>query len=141
MTSFWCICFKLWTDFIHFSGVSIVDFENVNVCWEGYQVTVLNVNNKQNIKTSLDFALVSSFLTLQTINAKKRPFIFDYESMFTCFSLTIFDKCTLCVYHWQFLTKWLEIDISDLTILCLLLSYNSYYYFHVKSNLPKNLTH
>ena len=30
LTSFWCVCCKLWIDFIYCSGVSFVDFEQVN---------------------------------------------------------------------------------------------------------------
>ena len=33
LMSFWCLYCKLWTDFIHCSGVSIVDFEQVNTRW------------------------------------------------------------------------------------------------------------
>ena len=32
-TSFWCLYCQLWTDFTHYSGVSILDFNHVNVCW------------------------------------------------------------------------------------------------------------
>ena len=33
LMSFWCLYCKLWTYFIHCSGVSIVDFEQVNTRW------------------------------------------------------------------------------------------------------------
>ena len=44
MKLFWCFYFEFWTYFTPFSGVSIVNFEQVNVSWD-----VLNrfkVNNK-----------------------------------------------------------------------------------------------
>ena len=31
--SSWCLYYKRWTDFIHSSGVLILDFEQVNVDW------------------------------------------------------------------------------------------------------------
>ena len=31
LTSFWCFCSELWTDFAHCSDVSIVDFKQVNL--------------------------------------------------------------------------------------------------------------
>ena len=34
ITSFWCLCYWLWTYFTSFSGVSIVDFEWVNINWD-----------------------------------------------------------------------------------------------------------
>ena len=33
LMSFWCLYCKLWTDFMPCSGVSIVDFEQVNTRW------------------------------------------------------------------------------------------------------------
>ena len=34
MASFWCFYCKLWAYFISFSGVSVVEFEEVNISWE-----------------------------------------------------------------------------------------------------------
>ena len=41
--SFWCLYFLLWTYFTPFSCVSVVDFEQVKVCWE---INLSEVNNK-----------------------------------------------------------------------------------------------
>ena len=40
MASFWYLYCWLWTYFIPFSSVSIVNFEQVNAGWESVQVTV-----------------------------------------------------------------------------------------------------
>ena len=38
MASFCCLCYKLWTDFTHCSGVSIVEFEQGNADWNGTKI-------------------------------------------------------------------------------------------------------
>ena len=49
LTSFWRLYWQLWIDFTHWSGVSIADFEKVNVRWVNFvwhkQHTVIYVNS------------------------------------------------------------------------------------------------
>ena len=33
LKSFWCLYYWLWTDFTHFAGFPIVDFEQLNAGW------------------------------------------------------------------------------------------------------------
>ena len=40
LTSFWCLYCKLWTSFTYYLGISLVNLEHINPCWEGLQKTM-----------------------------------------------------------------------------------------------------
>ena len=49
LTSFWCFYCKLWTYFIPFSSVSIVNFEQINVSWAGKGKFKSSLRGKANV--------------------------------------------------------------------------------------------
>ena len=64
VTSFWCCYCQLWTDFTHCSGVSIVDFEQINAGW----------------------VVVKRLLMSQVVIVGEAAWIFVQIISFTCFS-------------------------------------------------------
>ena len=78
MRSFWRHCF-LWTDLRYCSGVSIIDFEQVNFGWEGafeYDFRFVNRDSSVNLQISY-FNISTNFIPHQTTNYRSsRPEVF-----------------------------------------------------------------
>ena len=86
ITSFWCFYCKLWTYFVPFSNVSIVDFEEVNVSWVSSVLVsqwIFNPsrpNPGRREKSKLDFYFHTSLWCLKRFyECLKGQFLFQYK--------------------------------------------------------------
>ena len=59
LMSLWCLYLYLWADLTHWSGVSIVDFEQINAGWE---VKIFTSEGGRYIKIRKEIPLTSAFL-------------------------------------------------------------------------------
>ena len=108
LTGFWCLYYKLWTNFTHYSCVSIADFEQINVGQEMFDqswVISLKIRKKRKINPFL----VGGGHTMQvfsrnisdTVMSLSEPFKDAYLEPSQTFKMEFFAKI---VYDWKQLT-------------------------------------
>ena len=78
LKSFWCLYCQLWTNFTHCSGVSIADFEKVNLGW----VEAFRAVQRHSVNVNVYFYFESfSYFRLLLFRIKSQPGV-AYKSIF-----------------------------------------------------------